>query len=314
MFASDHLWGERKKAIIKIRAKILDATRLWFKRHSYVEVQGPIIIPAIEDRPNSFEIKYFDGKAYLTQGLQPYAEVLVSNFGKIYTIAPVFRAEKVRTSRHLTEYWRIEAEIPYCDLNGLTKIQEQLVSYICQRLSEEAEEELEVVQRDIKELRKIHGPFPRLTYDDAIGTLQKDGFDIQWGTNLDWEHEKHLSLQFSQAFFITEFPIGIETFFYQSHPQKPELTMSVELFAPEGYGEISTGGQPTIEKEELLRKMKEEKIKPNEQKWYMDLKEMGSVPHSGFAVGVERLIQWICKLEHIKEASAFPRLMDNIYP
>jgi len=314
MFINDNLWGEGKRAAIKIRAKILDAARSWFKGHNYVEVQGPIIIPATGDWPNYFEVKYFNKKAYLTHGLQQYAEVLMANLGRIYTIAPVFRAEKVRTHRHLTEYWCIEAEIPYCDLNGLIKIQEQLVGYICRSLSKEAEEELDSIQRDVKELRRIQAPFPQLTYDDAIKMLQKEGFSIQWGANLDWEHEKHLSLRFSKPFFISEFPIGIETFFYQSNPQEPGLTLSVDLFAPEGYGEISTGGQPTIEKEELLRKMKEEKIKPNEQKWYMDLKEIGCVPYSGFAIGVERLTRWICKLESIEEASAFPRLMDNIYP
>ena len=238
----------------------------------------------------------------------------MSNLGRIYTIAPVFRAEKVRTDRHLTEYWCIEAEIPHCNLDDLIRIQEQLMSYICQRLSEEAKEELDTVQRDAKELKKIQAPFPRLTYDEAIGTLQKDGFDIQWGSILDWEYEKHLSLRFGQPFFILEFPVGIETFFVQFDPEKPGLTMSVDLFAPEGYGEISTGGQPTIEKVELLRKMKEEKIEPAQQKWYMDLKEIGSVPYSGFAIGVERLTQWICKLEQIKEAAAFPRFIDSIYP
>ena len=314
MFISKHLWSERKRAVIKIRAKILDAARLWFNRHDYVEVQGPIIVPATGDWPNYFEVKYFNRKAYLTQGLQPYVEVLVANLGRIYTIAPIFRAEKVRTHRHLTEYWCIEAEIPHCDLNDLIQIQEQLIGHVCRSLSKEGEEELKSIQRDVKELERIQAPFPRLTYDDAIKMLQKDGFDVQWGMILDWEHEEHLSLRFSQPFFISEFPIGIETFFYQSNPQKPELTMSVDLFAPEGYGEISTGGQPTVEKEELLRKMKEEKIEPSEQMWCMGLKDTGSVPYSGFAIGVERLTQWVCKLEHIKEASAFPRLVNNIFP
>lgn len=314
MFANEHLWSERKRAVIKIRAKMLDAVRSWFKRHNYVEVQGPVIVPAIGDWPNYFEVKYFDRKAYLTQGLQPYAEVLMANLGKIYTIAPAFRAEKITTQRHLTEYWQIEVEVPYSDLNGIIEIQEQLVSYICRSLSKEAEEELESIQRDVKDFQGIQVPFPRLSYDETITMLQRDGFNVQWGARLDWEHEEHLSLRFSQPFFITEFPIGIETFFYQSHPEKPELTLSADLLAPEGYGEISTGGQPTVEKEELLRKMKEERINPDEQKWYMNLRGISSIPYSGFAMGVERLTQWICKLEQIKEASAFPRSTDNLYP
>jgi len=308
------LWSERKRATLKIRAKILDAARSWFKAQGFMEVQGPVIVPAMGDSQSSLEVKCFDRKAYLTQGLQPYAEVLVSNFGRVFTISPVFRAEKIRTERHLIEYWRIEGGIPHCDLNSLTSMQEQLISYICQRLSEEGKEELEVIQRDDRELRKVQEPFPRLTYDDAIRILQKDGFAIHWGATLDWEHEKHLSLRFGHPFFISEFPVGIRTFFFQSNPAKPELTMSVDLLAPEGYGEISTGGQPTTEKEKLLRKMKEEEISEEEQRWYMDLKEIGSVPYAGFAIGVERLTKWICKLEHIKDASAFPRLLDNIYP
>jgi len=314
MFACDHLWTQRKRAAIKIRGKILDAARSWFKRHNYTEVQGPVLIPAIGDWPNYFEVEYFDRKAYLAQGLQAYAEVLMANLGRIYTIAPVFRAENVKTQRHLTEYWCIEAEIPQCDLNDLKSIQEQLICYVLRRVAKEAKEEFESVQRNTKELENTQDPFPHLTYDHAIEMLQKDGFDVQWGAVLDWEQEEHISHRFSQPFFISEFPIGIETFFYQSHPQKPELSLSVDLFAPEGYGEISTGGQPTVEKEELLRKMKEEKIKHNEQEWYMSLKAMGSVSYSGFAIGVERLTQWICKLGHIKEASAFPRLTSNIFP
>jgi len=279
MFLSNPLWTERKRATIKIRAKILDAARSWFRRHNYVEVQGPILVPAIGDWPSYFEVKYFDRKAYLAQGLHA-----------------------------------IEAEIPQSDLNNLINIQEQLICHILQKLSNEAQEQLEIIQRDTKELESIQNPFPRLTYDDAIKMLQKDGFDVQWGAVLDWEHEEHLSRRFSQPFFISEFPVGIETFFFQSHPQKPEITLSVDLFAPGGYGEIATGGQPTVDREELLRKMKEEEMSPDERKWYMDLKAIGSVPHSGFAIGVERLTQWVCRLENIREASAFPRSTDNIFP
>jgi asparaginyl-tRNA synthetase len=179
MCKSISLWSERKIAVMKIRAKILDAARSWFKRNGFVEVQGPVLIPALGEWPNYFEVKYFGKKAYLARGLQPYAETIVASLGKIYTITPVFRAEKARTQRHLTEYWQIEAEIPRCDLDGLIEIEEQLVSHVCQNLSKEAQEELERVQRDTEELKKFQPPFPRFTYDDAIKTLQKDGFGIQ---------------------------------------------------------------------------------------------------------------------------------------
>jgi len=299
---------------MKVRAKLLDAARWWFNRNDYTEVHGPTIIPAAGDRPSSFEVKYFDKKAYLTQGLQPYADAFMASLGKIYTIAPAFRAEKSRTRRHLTEYWRIEAATPQCDLDGIIRIQEELVTHICHSLSKEAIEELKCLRRHVKDLIKVQTPFPRLTYDEVIEMLQRDEFNVSWGLEMNWELENNLSLRFNQPFFITEFPIGIETFFYKSHPKRPELTLSVDLLAPEGYGEIGSGGQMIDEKEVLLKKMAEEKIEPGDQRWYMDLRQYGSVPHSGFVIGLERLVQWICKLKHIREASAFPRLFDSIYP
>jgi asparaginyl-tRNA synthetase len=314
MFNGRNLWSEKSIAVMKLRAKLLDAVRWWFNRHGYTEVHGPTIIPAVGDWPSSFEVKYFDKKAYLTQGLQPYADAFIAGLGKIYTIAPAFRAEKLRTRRHLTEYWRIEAETPRSDLDGILGIQEGLVTDICCTLSKEAREELKCLRRNVGDLMKVQKPFPRLTYDEVVEMLQRDGFDISWGEQLNWELESHLSLRFNQPFFVTEFPVGIPTFFYKSHPKRPELTLSVDLFAPEGYGEIASGGQMIDEKEVLLKKMAEEKVELGDQRWYMDLRRYGSVPHSGFVVGLERLIWWICKLKHIREASAFPRLFDSIYP
>jgi asparaginyl-tRNA synthetase len=300
-------------AILKIRAKLLYAARYWLNQNDYVEVHGPTIIPAVGDWPGSFEVKYFDKKAYLTQGLQPYANAFVANLGKIYTIAPAFRAEKLTTKRHLTEYWRIEVA-QKCDLKTIIEVQEELVAHICHGLSKEATGELKHLKRSVEDLAKVQTPFPVLTYDKTIEILQEDGFDIQWGQQIEWDLENHLSNKYNQPFFITEFPIGIQTFFYKSHPKRQELTLSVDLLAPEGYGEISGGGQMIDQKEELLKKMAEEKIEPSDQQWYMNLAQYCSVPHSGFMMGLERLIQWICKLEHIKEASAFPRLPDSIYP
>jgi asparaginyl-tRNA synthetase len=299
---------------MKVRAKLLEAARHWFNQHDYTEVHGPTIIPAVGDWPSSFEVKYFDKKAYLTQGLQPYADAFMAGLGKIYTIAPAFRAEKLKTKRHLTEYWRIEAAVPLCDLDGIIRVQEELVTHICHNLSKEAIEELKCLRRHVEDVIKVQTPFPRLTYDEVIEMLQRDGIDIWWGQQLNWELENHLSLRFKQPSFITEFPISIESFFYKSHPKRSELTLSVDLLAPEGYGEIASGGQMIDEKEVLLKKMAEEKIEPEDQRWYMDLRRYGFVPHSGFMMGVERLIQWICKLKHIREASAFARLFDSIYP
>jgi len=314
MFGSRNLRSEKSKAVMKVRAKLLDAARQWFNRHGYTEVHGPTIIPATGDWSSSFEVKYFDKKAYLTQGLQPYADAFIASLGKIYTIAPAFRAEKLRTKRHLTEYWRIEAAAPHCDLDGIIGVQEALVTHICRSLCKEAIEELKCLRRHVEDLVKVQTPFPRLTYDEVIEMLQRDGIDIWWGQEINWELENHLSLRFNQPFFIMEFPISIERFFYKSHSKRPELTLSVDLFAPEGYGEIAGGGQMIDEKEVLLKRMAEEKIEHWDQRWYIDLRRYGPVPHSGFVIGVERLIQWICKLKQIREASAFPRLFDSIYP
>ena len=309
MIGNRNFRSEEFRAMLKIRAHVLNEARKWFDKHGYIEVQGPSIIPAVGDRPGSFEVKYFDKKAYLAQGLQPYANAFVASLGKVYTIAPAFRAEKVRTPRHLTEYWRIEVA-QQCEFNTIIGVQEEIIAHICHNLSAEAADTLKRFNRSVKNLKNIKKPFPRITYDESVDTLQRDGFKIWWGQKLDLEMEKQLSLKFNQPFFITKFPIGVETFFHKSDPKKPELTLSVDLLAPEGYGEISSGLQIITEKELISKKMIEENIDPADQLWYMNLMQCDSVPHSGFAMGLERLIQWICKLAHIKEATAFPRLYD----
>jgi asparaginyl-tRNA synthetase len=313
MFGSQDFRSKRKQAIMKVRAKVLNATRMWFDQQDYTEVQGPTIIPAVGEWPGYFEVKYFDKKAYLTQGLHPYADAFVASLEKVYTIAPAFRAEKLRKRRHLTEYWRIEAAAK-CDFNDIIRVQEELLSHICQSLSKEAQEELKLLRRNANAMEKVKTPFPRLTYDEAIEMLQKDGNKIFWGEKLTWELEKEISLRFDQPFFITDFPVSIETFFYKSNPQRPELTLSVDLLAPGGYGEIAGGGQMIDKKEVLLKKMADEKIESNDQHWYLDLRQYSPVPQAGFVIGLERLIQWICKLKEIREASAFPRTFNSIYP
>ncbi len=304
---------EKRTAVLKIRAKLLNAARCWFNQNDYVEVHGPTIIPAVGDRPSSFEVKYFDKKAYLAQGLQPYAAAFAESLGKIYTIAPTFRAEKLNDRRHLTEYWRIEVA-QQCDLETLIGIQEALVAHICQSLSREATELLKYFNRSVSNLAETRTPFLRLTYDQAIDILQRDGLNISWGQKLSWELENHLSLRFNKPFFIVKFPIDIETFFLKSDPKRPELTLSTDLLAPEGYGEIGSGTQMITEKEVMSKKMAEENINPADQLWYVSFMQYSSVPRSAFAMGLERLIQWICKLENIKETTAFPRFYDSYFP
>jgi asparaginyl-tRNA synthetase len=304
---------EKMIKVLKIRAKVLDAARCWFNLNDYVEVHGPTIIPAVGDRPDSFEIKYFDKKAYLAQGLQPYAAAFTERLGRIYTIAPTFRAEKTRDRRHLTEYWRIEVA-QQCELDTITHFEEELVVHVCHALSNESAEMLRSFNRSPRDLAKVQSPFPRVTYDQAIDMLQKNGVNVSWGQKIYWELENQLSLKFNTPFFITKFPIDIETYFHKSDPKQPELTLSVDLLAPEGYGEIGSGAQTIDKKKVMLKKMAEEKIKPEDQQWYLDLTQYSSGSQSGFVIGLERMIQWICKLQHIKEATAFPRLSQSIYP
>src|SRR3990172_2598774 len=251
--------NEKTVATIKIRAKVLQAARCWLDQNDYLEVHGPTLVPAVGNWPGYFEVKYFDKKAYLAQGLQPYADVFVAGLGKVYTVAPSFRAEKLKTNRHLTEYWRIEVA-QQCDLETIIGVQEKLLTYICRALLKEAKEELKCLNRPINDLLTVKSPFPKLSYDDAIEILQKDGIDVLWGQCITWDLETRLSLKFNQPFFITEFPVGIQTLFYKSHPTKLGSTLSADLLAPEGYGEISGGGQMEDGKNLVRKKMAEKKI------------------------------------------------------
>jgi asparaginyl-tRNA synthetase len=305
--------NEKTTAILKIRAKLLDAARCWLKQNNYVEVHGPTIIPAVGDWPGHFEVKYFDKKAYLAQGLQPYAAAFVAKLGKIYTIAPTFRAEKSNDGRHLTEYWRIEVA-QQCGLDTLIRSKEELVTHVCHALAKESLETFKSLNRSAKDFTKLRSPFPRLTYDEAVDILQRDGFNIVWGQKLDWDLESHLSGKFNQPFFIVKFPTNIETYFYESDPKRPELTLSADLLAPDGYGELGSSAQIIAEKKVMIKKMAEQNIDSIDQGWYMHFMQSGVSSLSEFAIGLERLMQWICKLTDIREAVAFPRLYHENYP
>ena len=312
-----HLWLRSKKmqAMLKIRSKTLEAAREWFLKHGYIEFQSPIMITAAcEGGSTLFELKYFDRKAYLTQSWQLYAEAAIYSVGKIFTIAPSFRAEKSRTRRHLTEYWHIETEEPWCDLKCLTKVMEELVTHILHKLAKEMPEELKIYGRDPKELLKIKPPFKRLTYDKAVEMLQKEGVKVKWGEDLTWQQQKVLSLRFKAPFFITHFPKAAKAFYHRPDPKRPEVTLSVDLQAPEGHGELVGGGQRTHDLDALLKRIKEDGLSVKDYQFYVDLREYGSVPHAGFGLGLERLIMWICKLDHIRDAIPFPRTLTRIYP
>jgi len=312
-----HLWLRSKKmqAMLKIRSKTLEAAREWFLKRGYIEFQSPIMITAAcESGSTLFELKYFDRKAYLTQSWQLYAEAGIYSVGKIFTIAPSFRAERSRTRRHLTEYWHIETEEPWCDLKCLMKVMEGLVTHILHKLAKEMPEELKIYGRDPKELLKIKPPFKELTYDEAVEMLKKEGVKVVWGEDLTWQQQKVLSLRFKAPFFITHFPKAAKAFYHKPDPKKPEVTLSADLQAPEGYGELIGGGQRTHDLDAILKRIKEDGLRERDYQFYVDLRKYGSVPHAGFGLGLERLIMWICKLDHIRDAIPFPRTLTRIYP
>ena len=312
-----HLWirNPKMQTILRVRAKFLEAAREWFQKNGYTEFHSPTLITAAcEGGSTLFSVKYFEQEAYLSQSWQLYAEAAIASLGKIYTLAPSFRAEKSRTRRHLTEYWHLEAEAPWCDLDCVMKVQESLLEHVFKVLAEKASKELKALGRPPEELPRMMPPFQRIRYDEVVEILAKKGVQIKYGDDLGWLEEKKLTEEYSKPFFVTHFPKGIKAFYHKPDPENPEVTLSADLLAPEGYGEITGGGQRIHDLNELLKRMEEENLNPKDYGWYVDLRRYGSVPHSGFGLGVERVIAWMCKLEHIRDAIAFPRLINRVYP
>jgi asparaginyl-tRNA synthetase len=310
-----HLRTEKMMKVLKVRAKVLELARKWFEKEGYTEFHSPIFTAAaVEGGSTLFPVKYFDKKAFLTQSWQLYAEAAIASLGKIYTVAPSFRAEKSRTRRHLTEYWHLEVEEPWCDLECILKTEEELVTFILHGLAKEMPEEMKFFGRDVQYLLSIKPPFERITYDDAIKYLQEKKVKIKFGDDITWELEQILTEKFERPFFLTHFSKRVKAFYHMQDPKKSEATLSVDMLAPEKYGEITGGGQREDDYEKLMKRIKEEKLDPKAYEWYLELRKYGTVPHSGFGLGVERLVAWICKLEHIRDAIAFPRLINRIYP
>lgn len=312
-----HLYVRDPKVqtIMRIRGRMIDELRRWLIDRGFLEVQMPILVTAaVEGGSTLFEVKYFDQKAYLTQSWQLYAEAMLASVGKIFTLAPSFRAEKSRTRRHLTEYWHLEVEEPWMDLDGLMRLEEELVSDVCQRIRERMPEELKMVGRDPEELAAVKPPFARITYDEAVNLIQKSRPDFRWGTDLAFEEEKVLTEGFEIPFFVHRFPKAVKAFYHMPDPKNPRVTLSADLLAPEGYGEITGGGQRIHDLKQLLARIEEDGLKAEDYSWYVDLRRYGTVPHSGFGMGIERTLAWMCKLEHIRDAIAFPRLINRIRP
>ncbi|HEY76205.1 MAG TPA: asparagine--tRNA ligase [Thermoflexia bacterium] len=323
-----HLWirSRRQWAVLRVRATVVRAIRDWLDDHGFVNMDTPILTPAAcEGTTTLFETDYFGDPAYLTQSGQLYNEANIYAFGRVYCFGPTFRAEKSKTRRHLTEFWMVEPEIAFCDLDQLMEIEEQFVSYIVQRCLEERSAELALLGRDTSLLEKVEPPFPRISYDEALEILAevrdqtedpelKELLRIEWGEDFGSPHETELTKRFDKPVFVYGYPTIAKAFYMEPWPGRPEVTKSVDLLAPEGYGEI-TGGSERISDPDLLLKRLEEWNLPREAfEWYIDLRKYGSVPHSGFGLGVERTVTWICGLNHLRETIPFPRMLKRVYP
>jgi asparaginyl-tRNA synthetase len=298
--------------LLKIRAFLLKKTREWFENNCYIETQGPILLPSESKSSTAFEVKYFNKKAYLTKGFLPYGKLFVDKLGKVYTIMPSFRKE-LPSKRHLTEYWRIES-VAHCNIADCMSIQEDLVSFLCNSIAIEFKETLERFGRPCADLMKVKKPFSRITYDQAIDVLQNAGCQIVWGQEIGWELERRLSFHFDKPFLILNYPCNSATFLHKADIDRPELSLSADLIAPEGFGEIASSLQMITEEELLNRKIEEARLSIKEKNWFLTFMGSYGKPCSGFAIGVERLIQWMCNLKDIKEVVPFPRLPQINYP
>jgi asparaginyl-tRNA synthetase len=323
-----HLWirSSRQWAILRIRATIIKAIRDWLDNHGFINMDTPILTPAAgEGTTTLFEVDYFGDPIYLAQTGQLYNEANIFSFGKVYCFGPTFRAEKSKTRRHLTEFWMVEPEIAYCDLDQLMDLEEQFVSYIVQRTLEERSHELNILDRDTSSLKKVIPPFARISYDDALEKLnqirqQTDNpelaasLEIEWGSDFGSPHETELTKLYEKPVFVYGYPTACKAFYMEPWPGRPEVSKSVDLLAPEGYGEI-TGGSERISDPDLLEKrIREHNLPPEAFTWYVDLRKYGSVPHSGFGLGVERTVAWITGTKHIRETSPYPRMLNRVYP
>ncbi len=312
-----HLWlrTPRQVAILRIRHEIIGAIRDFLDGREFVLVDAPILTPAAcEGTTTLFSTDYFDSTAYLSQSGQLYMEAAAMALGKVYCFGPTFRAEKSKTRRHLTEFWMVEPEMAWVDLDGNLKLQEELISYVIQRVLEERKNELEAVERDTGKLENINPPFPRISYDEAVDILNKCGVEFEWGNDFGGGDETILAEQFELPVFVHRYPTDIKAFYMKPDPLRPEVCLSADLLAPEGYGEIIGGGQRIDDPGLLAARIKEHSLPEEAYAWYMDLRKFGSVPHSGFGLGIERIVAWICGIDHIRETIPFPRLLNRIYP
>jgi len=313
-----HLWvrSSKQHAALRVRSEIIRAIREFYDSRGFVLFDAPILTPsACEGTSTLFSTPYFDTKAYLTQSGQLYGEVGAMAFGKVYVFGPTFRAEKSKTRKHLTEFWMVEPEVAWNDLNDNMELAEQFVEHIAQSVLKNRAAELKILERDLSKIEKIKAPFPRISYDDAIKVLEKRGVGVPWGEDFGAPQETALGEEFDgMPVFIHRFPQEIKAFYFKRDPSDPRLALGCDLIAPDGYGEIIGGGQREEDYQTLLKRVEEHKLPLEDYQWYLDLRRYGSVPHSGFGLGVERTVAWICGLDHVRETIPFARMINTLRP
>jgi asparaginyl-tRNA synthetase len=312
-----HLWLRSRKqwAIQRIRNELVKSIRDFFYERKFILFDSPILTPsACEGTTTLFDIDYFGEKAYLSQSGQLYNEIGAAAFGKVYCFGPTFRAEKSKTRRHLMEFWMVEPEVAFLDLEGNMKLIEDFVSYIVQRVLDKKKEELKILERDTTKLEKVKPPFPKITYTEALEILKRKNKEIPWGEDFGGDEETAISEEFEKPVMVYKYPKKCKAFYMKEDPENSELSLSVDLLAPEGYGEIVGGGQREDSYEKLLNRMKELNIPTESYDWYLELRKYGTFPHSGFGLGIERTLAWICGIHHVRETIPLPRLLEKIYP
>ncbi|MBN2199204.1 MAG: asparagine--tRNA ligase [Candidatus Aminicenantes bacterium] len=317
LMSNRHLWlrSQKQHAVLEVRAEVIRAIRGFFDSRKFRLMDTPILTPsACEGTTTLFETQYFDQKAYLSQSGQLYNEATAMAFGKVYCFGPTFRAERSKTRKHLIEFWMVEPEVAFAELEDIIELGTDLVVDIVGRVLERRRKELEILERDPAPLEKIGKPFPRLTYEQAVPELKKRGSSMQPGEDLGAPEESLLSEMFDLPVCVTHFPASIKAFYMQPDPARPDLVLGVDFLASEGYGEIIGGGQRIHDPALLEEKLREHNLPRDPYAWYLDLRKFGTVPHSGFGLGVERMVSWMCGIRHIRETIPFPRLLYRIYP
>ncbi len=312
-----HLWlrSSRQHAILRIRHEIIRACRNFFDERGFLLMDAPIFTPnACEGTTTLFQTAYFDETAYLTQSGQLYSEATAAAFGKVYCFGPTFRAEKSKTRRHLMEFWMVEPEVAFAELPDMMDLAEEFLAAIVDRILKSRRPELALLERDVSKLERTVPPFPRVSYEEAVELLRKKGNPIQVGDDFGGDEETLLSSEFDRPVIVHRYPVAIKAFYMQNDPMRPDLALCMDVLAPEGYGEIIGGGQRIHEYDKLVARIREHGLPEEAFRWYLDLRRYGSVPHAGFGMGIERVVAWICGIDHVRETIPFPRMLYRLYP